>query len=149
MRGADARIDLGRGIARRRRRVAPGRTQRMRLGVERDRIEIERARREQQVVVLERLREDETLHAVGPRVPNLVAGPDVIVGEIESVDEFGNTQTQVGLAVGTDSCNNGDHPVDWFQLPNTDHPVVPQNLYRMSGGATNDERFEQIGQSCG
>ena len=29
----------------------------------------------------------------------------------------------------------------------TDHPVVPQNLYRMSGGANNDERFEQIGQS--
>src|SRR4030095_699627 len=28
-----------------------------------------------------------------------------------------------------------------------DHPVIPQNLYRMSGSATNDERFEQIGQS--
>ena len=33
------------------------------------------------------------------------------------------------------------------QLPDNDHPVIPQNLYRMSGGATNDERFEQIGQS--
>jgi len=86
-------------------------------------------------------------HAVGPGVPNLVPGPDVIVGEIESLDEFGNTQTQVGLAVGTDSCNNGDQPVDWFQLPQTDHPVVPQNLYRMSGGADNTERFEQIGHS--
>jgi hypothetical protein len=32
-------------------------------------------------------------------------------------------------------------------LPNTDHPVVPQNLYRMSGGADNNERFEQIGHS--
>jgi hypothetical protein len=52
--------------------------------------------------------------------------------------------TQVGLAIGTDSCNNGDQPVDWFALPQTDHPLVPQNLYRMSGGATNDERFEQI-----
>src|SRR5262249_54201163 len=31
--------------------------------------------------------------------------------------------------------------------PQTDHPVVPQNLYRMSGGADNTERFEQIGQS--
>ena len=55
--------------------------------------------------------------------------------------------TQVGLAIGTDSCNNGDQPVDWFALPSNDHPVVPQNLYRMSGGANNDERFEQIGQS--
>ena len=35
----------------------------------------------------------------------------------------------------------------WFALPQTDHPVIPQNLYRMSGGATNNERFEQIGQS--
>jgi hypothetical protein len=86
-------------------------------------------------------------HATGPGVPNLVSGPDVIVGDIEDVDQQGNNATQVGLAIGTDSCNNGDQPLDWFALPDTDHPVVPQNLYRMSGGATNDERFEQIGQS--
>ena len=54
---------------------------------------------------------------------------------------------QVGLAIGTDSCNNGDQPIDWFASPSNDHPVVPQNLYRMSGGADNTERFEQIGQS--
>src|SRR5438067_6562436 len=86
-------------------------------------------------------------HALNPGTPNLVPGPDVIVGDIEDVDQQGQNATQVGLAIGTDSCNNGDQPVDWFALPNTDHPVVPQNLYRMSGGATNDERFEQIGQS--
>jgi hypothetical protein len=83
--------------------------------------------------------------AAGADAP--VPGPDVIVGEIESVVQFGSAGTQVGLAAGTDSCNNGDQPVDWFQLPNTDHPVVPQNLYRMSGGANNNERFEQIGHS--
>ena len=55
--------------------------------------------------------------------------------------------TQVGLGVGTTSCNNGDVELDWFALPNTDHPVIPQNLYRMSGGASNNDRFEQIGQS--
>jgi hypothetical protein len=76
-----------------------------------------------------------------------VPGPDVIVGEIESVVQFGSAGTQVGLAAGTDSCNNGDQPVDWFQLPNTDHPVVPQNLYRMSVGTFNNDRFEQIGHS--
>jgi hypothetical protein len=38
-------------------------------------------------------------------------------------------------------------PVNWFQLPQNDHPVIPQNLYRMSGGASNNERFEQLGQS--
>jgi hypothetical protein len=86
-------------------------------------------------------------HALTPGAPTLVAGPDVIVGDLEDVDQQGNNATQVGLAIGTDSCNNGDQPVDWFALPQTDHPVVPQNLYRMSGGATNDERFEQIGQS--
>jgi hypothetical protein len=74
-------------------------------------------------------------------------GPDVIVGNIEDVDQQGNNATQVGLAIGTDSCDIGDQPVDWFALPNTDHPVVPQNLYRMAGGADNTERFEQIGQS--
>src|SRR5881409_2565333 len=83
--------------------------------------------------------------AAGADAP--VPGPDVIVGEIESVQQFGSAGTQVGLAAGTDSCNNGDQPVDWFQLPNTDHPVVPQNLYRMSSGANNNERFEQIGHS--
>jgi hypothetical protein len=85
--------------------------------------------------------------AAGGEVPALVAGPDVIVGDVESVEQQGSAGTQVGLAIGTDSCNNGDQPVDWFALPNTDHPIVPQNLYRMSGGASNNERFEQIGQS--
>jgi hypothetical protein len=88
-------------------------------------------------------------HAVGPNVPALVPGPDVIVGDIEDVDQQGNNATQVGLAIGTDSCNNGDQPLDWFALPQTDHPFIPQNLYRMSGGADNNERFEQIGQSWG
>jgi hypothetical protein len=86
-------------------------------------------------------------HSGSPGVPNLVPGPDVIVGNIEDVDQMGTAGTQVGLAIGTDSCNNGDQPVDWFALPGTDHPVVPQNLYRMSGGADNQQRFEQIGQS--
>jgi hypothetical protein len=87
-------------------------------------------------------------HAFGGGLPNLVPGPDVIVGNVEDVAQFGApVGTQVGLAIGTDSCNNGDQPIDWFALPNTDHPVVPQNLYRMSGGTDNQERFEQIGQS--
>jgi hypothetical protein len=75
-------------------------------------------------------------HAVGPHTPALVQGPDVIVGDIEDINQLDQqvVGTQVGLAIGTDSCNNGDQPVDWFALPSNDHPVVPQNLYRMSGG---------------
>ena len=86
-------------------------------------------------------------HEAGPAVPNLVPGPDVIVGNIQDVVQQGSAGTQVGLAIGTDSCNNGDQPVDWFALPQTDHPLVPQNLYRMSGGTNNIERFEQVGHS--
>src|SRR5215204_3089892 len=77
-----------------------------------------------------------------------VPGPDVVVGDLSGLAQFGSSSgSQVGLAVGTDSCNFGTVNLNWFQNPNNDHPVIPQNLYRMSGGATNDERFEQIGQS--
>ena len=76
-----------------------------------------------------------------------VPGPDVIVGDLSGLAQFGSAGTQVGLAVGTESCNAGTIDLDWFADPNNDHPVIPQNMYRMSGGATNDERFEQIGQS--
>jgi hypothetical protein len=77
-----------------------------------------------------------------------VPGPDVVVGDLSGLAQFGNSSgTQVGLAVGTDSCNFGTVDLNWFANPVNDHPVIPQNLYRMSGGATNDDRFEQIGQS--
>jgi len=74
-------------------------------------------------------------------------GPDVIMGNLPTLIQAGSNGTQVGLMMGTDICNNGDVPVNWFRLPETDHPVIPQNLYRMSGGANNNDRFEQIGQS--
>jgi hypothetical protein len=83
----------------------------------------------------------------GLEAPTLVHGPDVIVGDLPDMAQFGSAGTQVGLGLATDACNNGDQPINWFALPNTDHPVVPQNLYRMSGGADNTTRFEQIGQS--
>jgi hypothetical protein len=77
-----------------------------------------------------------------------VPGPDVVVGDIIGLAQFGSSSgSQVGLAVGTTSCNYGTIDLNWFQNPTNDHPVIPQNLYRMSGGATNDDRFEQIGQS--
>src|SRR6266567_32226 len=80
-------------------------------------------------------------------VPTQTSGPDVIVGDLPDVEQLGSAGTQVGLGIATTSCNSGNQPVDWFQLPDTDHPVVPQNLYRMSSGADNTERFEQVGQS--
>ncbi len=76
-----------------------------------------------------------------------VPGPDVIVGDITGVQQGGSVGSFVGLGIGTTSCNIGVVNLNWFAIPNTDHPVIPQNLYRLSGGADNAERFEQIGQS--
>ncbi len=84
----------------------------------------------------------------GPEAPTLVAGPDIIVGDLPDMVQIDPAVgSQVGLGVATTSCNNGDQPVNFFALPNTDHPFFPQNLYRKSGGVDNLERFEQIGQS--
>src|SRR5207237_6634215 len=82
-------------------------------------------------------------HDAGTSVP----GPDVIVGDLPAMSQGGSSGGFVGLGVATTSCNNGNVELDWFALPQVDHPVIPQNLYRMSGGTTNDDRFEQIGQS--
>ncbi|MCU0238988.1 MAG: hypothetical protein MUC29_06065, partial [Pyrinomonadaceae bacterium] len=77
-----------------------------------------------------------------------IPGPDVVVGDVNGLAQFGGVSgTRVGISLGTDSCNFGQVDLNWFQMPNNDHPVIPQNLYRMSGGADNTERFEQIGQS--
>jgi hypothetical protein len=85
--------------------------------------------------------------------PNVgtVPGPDVIVGELIGLQQLdaGSVNGRVGLSLGTDACNKGTIDVDWFALPNSDHPFIPQNLYRMSGGADNTERLEQLGQSWG
>src|SRR6478735_8840105 len=82
----------------------------------------------------------------GGHVP--VPGPDIIVGDLSAmVQADPSSETQVGLGIGTTSCNNGDQPVHFFAIPNTDHSVVTQNLYRMSGGPNNNDRFEQIGQA--
>lgn len=102
--------------------------------------------------VLERAQviNDETVSTVLPADPlaGTNPGPDVVVGDLIGLAQFGGASgNMVGLAVGTDSCNYGTVDLNWFQMPNNDHPVIPQNMYRMSGGPNNDERFEQIGQS--
>jgi hypothetical protein len=92
-----------------------------------------------------------TLPALRRPSVGTVPGPDVIVGDLLSLvqSDNGAVNGRVGLALGTDACNQGTIDVDWFQLPSNDHPFIPQNLYRMSSGVTNNERFEQIGQSWG
>ena len=82
-----------------------------------------------------------------PGTPTLVPGPDIIVGDLPDMVQVGTEGSQVGLGIATTSCNNGDQPVNFHALPETDHPFFPMNFYRMSGGADNTQRFEQVGQS--
>jgi hypothetical protein len=77
-------------------------------------------------------------------------GPDIITGEVGpyyGLNQFGSAGTQVGLSTWTTICNAGNVPVDVFAMPETNHAIIPQNFYRMSGGANNNDRFEQLGHS--
>jgi hypothetical protein len=90
-----------------------------------------------------------TLPAMHQPGVGTVPGPDVIVGDLIDLVQLDNgaVNGRVGVSLGTDACNKGTVDVEWIALPDNRHPFIPQNLYRMSGGATNNEQFEQIGQS--
>ena len=70
-------------------------------------------------------------------------GPDIIVGDIQSVLRFDRVGDITAYGVGTTACNLGDERVDWVQGTNQ-HPVIFSNMYRFKDG-----RFEQIGMSWG
>lgn len=74
------------------------------------------------------------------------AGPDVIVGAIPDVARYapGTYQTiQYGsYAFGSTSCNIGTQQLLWQPNPDPDHPVIPQNFYRIKNGV-----IEQVGMS--
>ena len=77
-----------------------------------------------------------SLPALNQPLPGTVPGPDVIIGELIGLQQLtsGAVNGRVGISLGTDACNKGTENVDWFALPNDDHPFIPQNLYRMSSG---------------
>ncbi|MBX3355453.1 MAG: hypothetical protein KF724_07115 [Phycisphaeraceae bacterium] len=72
-------------------------------------------------------------------------GPDVIVGAIPGVQKWGSATsggvTVAAYSIATTSCNIGDQQLLW-QPSNPNHPVIPQNAYRVRDG-----RIEQIGMS--
>ncbi|MEL6714234.1 MAG: hypothetical protein AAFP86_10700, partial [Planctomycetota bacterium] len=73
---------------------------------------------------------------------NPATGPDVIVGAIPSISNYGSTPDgMAGYSLGTTSCNTGDVELLWISNT-TDHPVIGQNIYRLENG-----RFEQVGMS--
>jgi hypothetical protein len=92
-----------------------------------------------------------TLPALNRPGVGTVPGPDVIIGNLIGLEQSdtGSAGGRVGLALGTDACNQGTVNAGWHALPSNDHPFIPQNLYRMSGGVDNTQQFEQIGQSWG
>ncbi|MEM9380558.1 MAG: hypothetical protein AAGB93_11465 [Planctomycetota bacterium] len=72
---------------------------------------------------------------------NPAIGPDVIVGVIPSVRNWGGLNGMGAYSLGTTSCNVGDAELLWI-AGNNQHPVIGQNIYRVEEG-----RLEQIGQS--
>lgn len=69
-------------------------------------------------------------------------GPDVIVVDLDTVDEYGRLLPFFALSMKTESCNVGDELLQWQALPSNEHPVIAQNMYRLKDG-----RLEQIGQA--
>ncbi len=67
--------------------------------------------------------------------------PDVIVGDLHQLNNYGTAGGISAFSVGTVSCNIGTAPLNWFFNVNQ-HPVIGQNMYRYKGG-----QFEQIGMS--
>ncbi|MBI5362329.1 MAG: hypothetical protein HZA53_04060 [Planctomycetes bacterium] len=72
------------------------------------------------------------------------AGPDLVVGDIQSVQNYTAVGSLEALSLGTTACNVGTQSVNWF-ANTVNHPVIGGNLYRYKvvGGAG---RFEQLGQ---
>ena len=75
-----------------------------------------------------------------------LAGPDVIVGELDQVQSYGAVGAMRAYSVGTISCNIGDQPLEWEDQPQAGfvgnvYPVISGNAYRLLNG-----RFQQVGQ---
>ncbi len=77
----------------------------------------------------------------GPGCMNPAVGPDVIVGVIPDIQNWGSTSGMGSYSLATTSCNTGDAELLWISN-NTQHPVIGQNIYRLENG-----RFEQLGMS--
>lgn len=69
-------------------------------------------------------------------------GADMTFCQLFDLRQYGRTTTTLGLAVATTSWNVGTADLMWFQNPDSRHPFIVSNLYRLK-----DDRFEQIGQS--
>ncbi|MEE4271103.1 MAG: hypothetical protein V2I67_05495 [Thermoanaerobaculales bacterium] len=69
--------------------------------------------------------------SVRAEVPEGDLSPDVVVFELPSTFNWGDDGALTAYSVGTTSCNRGDAPLDWISSTN-EHPVIAQNLYRVT-----------------
>lgn len=74
--------------------------------------------------------------------PRDSVGPDMTFCQLYGLYQAGRAGNIVGLSVATTSWNIGDQDLMWFPEPDTQHPFIVMNLYRLK-----DDRMEQIGQS--
>jgi hypothetical protein len=58
--------------------------------------------------------------------------PDLIVGDIPDIHNWGTLNNVAAYSIATTSCNIGQANLDWVPAPNPNHPVIAQNLYRVS-----------------
>jgi hypothetical protein len=72
----------------------------------------------------------------------LADGPDVVLNQLVNPGQYASTPQIAALSAGSEICNVGDVPVAFMFLPNTNHPIYVQNLYRLHEG-----RLLHIGQS--
>lgn len=68
-------------------------------------------------------------------------GPDVIVGDLPNVLNYGGVGGVGAYALATTACNVGDSTMPWTGA-NAHHPVIGQNLYRIENGS-----IQQLGMS--
>ena len=77
-------------------------------------------------------------------------GPDVVVFELSGTWDWGAIGGVRAYSVGTTSCNRGDEDLEWIPDENR-HPVIAQNLYRVTLADTNQPvehgKIEMLGIS--
>ena len=71
------------------------------------------------------------------------SGPDITFCQLDGLRMNGDAfEGIVGLSMATTSWNVGDQLLEWHRVPDSRHPFIAQNLYRLE-----NDRFEQIGQA--
>lgn len=74
-------------------------------------------------------------------------GPDVIVSRLGvGIGRNGTVDGITAYSIMTESCNLGDTWASW-DVATPDHPLIAQNLFRISTAPEGYTRFEQIGMS--